>query len=72
MKRLEEQGRPVVTLTIDVYEDGALAVRGPTSDPEWCIAVLANAIDAVRNHRRPKSEVVVPNGDVSIPTLTLG
>lgn len=57
--------RPVVTLTIEVYPDGALAVRGPVEDVNWCLAALENAKDAVRNHHGPRA-LVVPGKDVTL------
>jgi len=53
-------------ITVTVYDDGALSVEGPVEDPAWCVAALANAQDAVRNHHARRA-VVVPPHDVAVP-----
>jgi len=57
-------------ITIKVWSDGALSVEGPVEDTAWCLAAMANAADAVRNHRRPSEAIVIPSYDVDvIPAL---
>lgn len=60
-------GKVVERVIVEVYEDNAMAVRGPMEDPAWIIAALENAIDAVRNQMRPKTDIVVPGRNVSVP-----
>jgi hypothetical protein len=31
------------TVTVKVYDDGAMSIEGPTTEPEWCIAALDHA-----------------------------
>lgn len=59
-------GHPAAKIIISVFEDGALSVEGPIGELQWVLAVLENAKDAVRNHHRPKSAIVVPGRDVSL------
>jgi len=70
---MADQKQPVVALVIKCWPDGALSVEGPIADKVFCLAMLNNAIDAVRNHGRPNAPLVVPPKDVSIepadPTL---
>ena len=58
-----EEIRVVVTL----HPEGALSVEGAIHDKAFCIAMLENAIDAVRNHGM--AGLVVPSRDVSVPGL---
>jgi hypothetical protein len=53
----------VVQIRVNVHANGALSVEGPIDDPKWCLAALANAMDAVRNHAGPKA-LIVPGKDV--------
>lgn len=62
----ELASKPLVALTVKCWPDGALSVEGPIANKEFCISVLMNAIDAVRNHGRPNKELIVPPKDVSI------
>lgn len=64
-----KHGQVVERVIVEVYEDNALAVRGPTHDPLWVIAALENAIDAVRNQAFPKDGLFVPGRDVSVPEI---
>lgn len=54
-----------VSLTVKLHENGALSVEGPVHDKAFCLAMLQNAIDAVRNHNKPG--LVVPPKDVQLP-----
>lgn len=54
-----------IKITITVAASGALLVEGPLDEREWMLAVLENAKDAVRNHRRP-SPIIIPTKDVSL------
>lgn len=54
-----------VSLTVKLHENGALSVEGPVHDKSFCIAMLQNAVDAVRNHHKPG--LVVPAHDVQLP-----
>lgn len=61
-------GRQITgTLTINLWSDGALSVEGLIGDKAFAEAILLNALDALRNSRRPKDEIVIPNQDVSVP-----
>ena len=59
-------GEPVTALVVKVYPNGALSVEGPVHDKAWCVAVLQNAVDAVRNHHRPKLPLIIPASDVTL------
>lgn len=56
---------PAAQITIKVFRNGALAVEGPVHEKEWCLAVLENAKDAVRNHHSPRP-IVVPGKDTGL------
>lgn len=58
-------GSQKVSLTVTLHENGALSVEGPIHDKKFCLAMLANAADAVRNHGKPG--LVVPARDVQVP-----
>lgn len=62
--------RGAARLVITVREDGAMSVEGPISEQAWCLAVLENAKDAVRNHHSLRA-VVVPSADVTVPALRI-
>jgi hypothetical protein len=55
-------------IVIKCWSDGALSVEGPTGDPWWCLAVLENAKDAIKNQQRRKGDrpVIIPAHDVDI------
>jgi hypothetical protein len=60
-------GRHVTgVVTIKLWSDGAMSVEGPIEDTAFCLAVLENAKDAVRNHKSRREQVVVPARDVSV------
>jgi hypothetical protein len=62
-------GRQVTgVVTIKLWSDGAMSVEGPVEDTAFCLAILENAKDAVRNHkvRRQDRPIVIPNYDVSV------
>lgn len=54
-----------VAVTVTLHENGALSVEGPVHDKAFCVAMLENAIDAVRGHGR--AGLVVPSHDVQVP-----
>lgn len=54
-----------ISLTVTLHANGALSVEGPVHDKKFCIAMLQNAVDAVRNHGKPG--IVVPSKDVGVP-----
>lgn len=55
-----------IQMTITLHPDNSLTVSGPLEDKELCLALLNNAVDTVRNWRRPA--VMLPNGaQVSVP-----
>lgn len=54
-----------ISMTITLHTNGALSVEGPVHDKKFCLAMLANAADAVRNHGKPG--LVVPARDVQVP-----
>lgn len=56
-----------VSLTVKLHANGALSVEGPVHDKKFCLAMLANAADAVRNHGKPG--IVVPSKDVQVPEI---
>ncbi len=53
-------------ITVKVHSNGALSVEGAIHEKMWAIAVLQNAIDALRNYRTPKSGLSVPSHDVDL------
>lgn len=53
-------------ITIKVWSDGAMSIEGPTTEPEWCLAALDHAAEALRNQIRPKDQIVIPGYDTSI------
>ncbi len=62
-------GQIVSRIVITHYDDGSLAVEGPTQDKMYVLAVLENAKDAIRNHRNPNNvDLIIPGHDVSIET----
>lgn len=63
--------RVFATLIIRIQESGALSVEGPIENREWCIAVLENAKDAIRNHHLRKDTIIVPGTDVD-PRVRIG
>ena len=60
-----------VEVKITLHNNGALSIAGPIHDQRWMIAVLENAIDAVRNHHMPKSKqgLIIPDRDVVVPDI---
>lgn len=54
-------------VTITLHPNGALQIEGPIYDRQWTVALLQNAIDAVRNQGR--REFVIPAHDVDVPPL---
>ena len=68
MPKLEDRkgvDRVVSRFTITHYENGALSVEGQISDKAYAVAVLQNAIDAIRNNRSGE-RLVTPGKDVSV------
>ena len=60
-------GRQVTgVVTIKLWSDGAMSVEGLVEDTAFCLAILENAKDAVRNHRSHRDHLVIPSYDVSI------
>lgn len=55
-----------ITLKITLHQNGALSVEGPVHDKAFCMAMLGNALDAVKNWRN-KNDLVVPSHDVQAP-----
>lgn len=56
----------VIQMTLTLHPDNSLTISGPLEDKELCLALLNNALDTVRNWRRPA--VMVPNGaQIAIP-----
>lgn len=58
-----------VLVTIYEGEDGKpgpLSVQYNLKEEQLTIAMLKNAIDAVKNNRKPRSEIIVPAKDVSL------
>lgn len=44
-----------------------MSIEGPIDDKEFCLQVLAQAMDGVRNHHKPRTELVgVPAKDVRL------
>lgn len=64
---LDGARREPMVLTITHYPNGAMSVEGPIDKTDYCLSLLENAKDAVRNHGRPRGELVVPARDVGIP-----
>lgn len=57
-----------IQIVITLHTNGALSVEGPVHDKRFCLAMLDNAIQAVKGYgQRP--ELVVPEHDVEVPTL---
>ena len=54
-----------IDIVIRLHENGALEIKGPIHEKELCLAMLANAKDAIRGHRGPR-ELVVPAKDVQV------
>ena len=68
MPKIEDRkgvDRVVSKFVITHYENGALSVEGQISDKAYAIAVLNNAIDAIRNNRSGE-RLVTPSKDVEI------
>lgn len=68
MGLLDLQQGQTIALKITLHTNGALSVEGPIHDKAFCLAMLENAKDAVRNHGMPKG-IHVPSRDVSIPEI---
>jgi len=52
---------------IKIWNNGALSIEGPIDDKIFALAVLENAKDAVRNHRRPDCvDLIIPSKDISL------
>jgi len=70
MPKLEDRkgtGAVVSRYVITHYDNGALQIEGQIEKKEYTLAVLENAKDAVRNHRRPGNvDLIIPGKDVSI------
>lgn len=62
---LERHKREPITLLVTLHPSGALSCEGPIHEKNFCIAMLENAKDSVRNHRGP-GELVIPGKDVSV------
>ena len=52
--------RPVARITVTCWEDGSMSTEGHIEDLTYAIAMLQNAIDAVRDHHRRKGAGPVP------------
>lgn len=57
-----------IEVKVVLHPNGALSVEGPIHDKRFCVAILQNAIDAVRNHGM-RRELVVPERDVVVPLV---
>lgn len=52
---------------IKIWDNGSLSIEGPIEDKIFALAVLENAKDAVKNHRRPDMvDIFIPSKDVSL------
>lgn len=59
-------------LTIRIHAPGTMSVQGHLGDPEFAVAQLEQAAEAVRRQIRPKAEIVIPNREVTLnPKLPL-
>lgn len=61
-----------IEVKVTLHPHGALSVEGAIYDKAFCIAMLENAIDAVRNHGMAGLAgpgLAVPERDVSVPAL---
>lgn len=64
---MADHGRVEAQLTIKVWTDGSMSIEGPT-DPEWCLAALEHAKDAVKSRQLALAgRVIVPSRDVVLP-----
>lgn len=61
--------RVIGQLIIKIHDTGAMSVEGPIEETEWCLAVLENAADVIRNRRTQKRLSLVPPSEVSVPPL---
>lgn len=56
----------VAELRIKIHATGAMSIEGPLHDKKWCLDLLENTMDAIRNNRFNK-DIVVPSKDLSLP-----
>lgn len=56
----------VAELNLRVRRNGAMSIEGFTGDKKFALAMLANAVDAIRRQPEP-SALVVPGRDVELP-----
>ena len=55
-----------VEIVIRVMASGAMQITGPMNDSLWMLAALDHAKDAIKNQRKPKTEIVIPSKDVAL------
>lgn len=57
-----------IAVVVTLHPNGALSVEGPVHDKQFCVAMLENAIEAVRSHGMG-GPLVTPEKDVGVPDL---
>lgn len=61
-----------IRFTIVLHANNSLTLDGPLDDKELCLALLNNALDVVRNMRRPavmlpnQQQILIPGKDVDV------
>lgn len=60
--------RVAASITIRVYASGAMSISGDIGEPQWAIAALEHAKDAIRSRAaQAAGEAIVKPGDVKLP-----
>jgi hypothetical protein len=57
--------RPSIRLVITHHPSGAISVEGPIGETAYCLSLLENAKDAVRNHKK-RRPLIIPSHDVQV------
>ena len=58
----------IAKIEVTLYASGALSTSGNIADKKFAVALLENAIDAVKSRKNGLIDIVTPNYDVGIPS----
>lgn len=64
---VEHPDDTVAFVTVRLHANGAMSTQGHVGDKAFAIALLTNAIDAIRANVKDPTEIVVPSRDVEAP-----
>ena len=64
---VEHPDDTVAFVTVRLHANGAMSTQGHVGDKAFAIALLQNAIDAIKANVRDPGAIVVPSRDVEAP-----